>query len=241
MDVQILLFSILKERAGQSRLTLTVKDGATVNDVRQALAERYPEMDVNVEHAIASVNRDFATDSDMIQEGDEVAFFPPVSGGSGESWPELFALPTEAINHDEVIHAITTPSTGAVALFSGIVRGKTQKEGHLPQTDYLEYEAYEPMAIEKMQQVAQEIRIQWPKVQGIAILQRLGRLSVGQNTVLIACSAAHRDDGCFEATRYGIDRLKEIVPVWKKEVNPDGEVWIEGEYKPTPADTKDAI
>ena len=92
------------------------------------------------------------------------------------------------------------------------------------------------MALAKMRQVAAEIREQWPKVQGIAIAQRLGLLEVGQNTVLIACSSAHRDDGCFEAARYGIDRLKEIVPVWKKEISPDGESWIEGDYHPSPED-----
>jgi molybdopterin synthase catalytic subunit len=87
-----------------------------------------------------------------------------------------------------------------------------------------------------MKQVAQEIRQRWPLVQGIAIAQRIGKLQVGQNTVLIACSSGHRDEGCFEAARYGIDRLKEIVPVWKKEVGPAGETWIEGEYRPNPDD-----
>jgi len=106
----------------------------------------------------------------------------------------------------------------------------------MPETEFLEYEAYEPMAIAKMKQVAQEIREQFPKVQGIAMAQRLGKLAVGQNTVLIACSSAHRTDGCFEAARYGIDRLKEIVPVWKKEVGPDGAMWVEGDYVPDESD-----
>ena len=100
----------------------------------------------------------------------------------------------------------------------------------------LEYEAYEPMALAKMHQVAAEIREQWPLVQGIAIVQRVGKLAIGQNTILIACSSGHRDQGCFEAARYGIDRLKEIVPVWKKEIRPDGQSWVEGHYMPTPDD-----
>ena len=100
------------------------------------------------------------------------------------------------------------------------------------QTLYLEYEAYQPMAEAKMRQVADEIRQRWPDVEGIVIVQRIGHLDPGTPTVLIACSAAHRDTGVFEAARYGIDRLKEIVPVWKKEVSPDNEVWIEGEYIP---------
>ena len=92
------------------------------------------------------------------------------------------------------------------------------------------------MALAKMKQVADEIREMWPAVQGIAIAQRVGVLKVGQNTVLIACSSGHRDEGCFEAARYGIDRLKEIVPVWKKEVGPGGESWVEGEYHPSATD-----
>jgi molybdopterin synthase catalytic subunit len=112
-----------------------------------------------------------------------------------------------------------------------MVRGETHR-GEPYQTVYLEYEAYKPMAEAKMRQVADEIRQRWPTVEGIAIVQRVGRLAPGTPTVLIACSAAHRDTGVFEAARFGIDRLKEIVPVWKKEVGPDGEQWVEGEYVP---------
>jgi MoaE-MoaD fusion protein len=238
MQVQILLFATLKDIAGTNRLTLDLSSHpARVDDVRAALIDLYPQIDRNIKAAIASVNREFAQGNDAVKEGDEVAFFPPVSGGSPKTdWPEVFLLPETQINHDELIASITTAATGAICLFSGIVRGETQKDGHLPNTTSLEYEAYQPMALAKMQQVAAEIRHQWPKVQGIAIVQRIGRLEVGQNTVLIACAAAHRDDGCFEAARYGIDRLKEIVPVWKKEVGPTGETWIEGEYIPNPAD-----
>src|SRR5439155_1294872 len=123
---------------------------------------------------------------------------------------------------------ITSPETGAVCIFSGAVRGQTKVGADKLETTRLEYEAYEPMAVVKMQQVAAEIRERWPLVQGIAIVQRIGRLEVGEPTVLIACAAGHRDQGCFEAARYGIDRLKEIVPVWKKEVRPDGSSWVEG-------------
>lgn len=151
-------------------------------------------------------------------------------------YPEFVGLPTEAIDHDAVIESITTPATGAVCLFTGMVRGETHKAGHLPSTEHLEYEAYEPMALAKMQQVISEIREKFPLVQGIAVYQRIGKLAVGQNTVLIACSSGHRDQGCFEAARYGIDRLKEIVPVWKKEVGVDGATWVEGEYLPSEDD-----
>jgi MoaE-MoaD fusion protein len=236
MQVRIRLFATLKDLAGQNNFMLDIPgDETTVGKIRTTLASKFPEMQANVAAAIASVNQEYAFDQEAVSDGDEVAFFPPVSGGSDQP-PEIFRLPHAPISHDELVEAITTPATGAVCFFSGLVRGTTDKVGHLPQTEHLEYEAYEPMALAKMRQVAGEIRSRWPKVQGIAIVQRLGKLKVGQNTVLIACSSAHRDDGCFEAARYGIDRLKEIVPVWKKEVSPAGEAWVEGGYTPSPDD-----
>jgi molybdopterin synthase catalytic subunit len=235
MKVNVLLFATLKDLAGQNRLAVTLPDaGATVDDVREALTALHPQIEANLKAAIAAVNQEYAFGKDGVREGDEIAFFPPVSGGS--SYPEIFRLASEPIDHDALIAAITIPATGAVCVFGGMVRGETRKDGQLPQTEYLEYEAYEPMALAKMQQVAAEIRQQFPLVQGIAIVQRIGKLDVGENTVLIACSTAHRDQGCFEAARYGIDRLKEIVPVWKKEVGPGGEAWVEGHYLPTPDD-----
>jgi len=240
MQVKILLFATLKDIAGQSQLSLILPDDAsTVADVRRALVAQYPKMKANLEAAIAAVNEEYAFPQDAVKNGDTIAFFPPVSGGS-LNYPEIFRLDREPIDHDELIAAITVPETGAVCVFSGMVRGKTNKEGDLLETERLEYEAYEPMALAKMKQVATEIRERWPLVQGIAIVQRLGVLSVGQNTVLIACSSGHRDQGCFEAARYGIDRLKEIVPVWKKEVGRDGSSWVEGHYMPSPADRKDS-
>jgi len=239
MQINILFFATIRDLVGQKRLTLELDDSTqTVADVRQELMNQYPAITDNIKIALAAINEEFAFNTDTIKDGDEVAFFPPVSGGSGQNddRPEIYRLPEEPIDHDEFVSAITTSKTGAVCLFSGMVRGKTNKDGHIPETEYLEYEAYKPMAIAKMKQVAQEIRERWEKVEGIAIAQRIGRLEVGQNTVLIACSSPHRDDGCFEAARYGIDRLKEIVPVWKKEIGADGEAWIEGDYKPSSND-----
>lgn len=245
MEVNILLFSSLRDAVGgHNRLSLTfTENNLTVADVREKMIQQYPQMESSLEICIASVNREYAFNEDAVADGDEVAFFPPVSGGSGDdpSKPELFELPDKPIDHGAVVSAVSTIETGAVALFSGVVRGKSTKAGHMPHTEYLDYEAYAPMALEKMRQVAKEIRKRWPLVQGIAIVQRVGRLGPGENTILIACSAAHRDDGCFEGARYGIDRLKEIVPVWKKEVGLDGETWVEGQYRPTPADRADEL
>jgi molybdopterin synthase catalytic subunit len=147
----------------------------------------------------------------------------------------VFRLTHEPLDLDELLGSVTLPTSGAACVFSGLVRAETRR-GEMRNTEYLEYEAYEPMAREKMEQVAREIRDRWPRVEGVAIVQRLGHLDPGTPTVLIACTAAHRDEGVFEAARYGIDRLKQIVPIWKKEVGSGGEAWVEGDYRPAPAD-----
>ena len=149
--------------------------------------------------------------------------------------PTLFSITEQEIDINLLLDKITLTSTGAAAIFTGMVRGQTTR-GDAHETTYLEYESYKPMAEAKMKQVADEIRARWPSVEGIAIVQRVGKLYPRTPTVLIACTAAHRDTGVFEAARYGIDRLKEIVPVWKKEFKPDGEEWIEGEYTPKPGE-----
>jgi molybdopterin synthase catalytic subunit len=147
------------------------------------------------------------------------------------SFPTIYSITESEIDLNELLEKITLTSTGAAAIFTGMVRGVTSR-GDAHETEYLEYESYIPMAEAKMKQVADEIRERWPVNEGIAIVQRIGKLFPKTPTVLIACTAAHRDTGVFEAARYGIDRLKEIVPVWKKEVGPNGEEWIEGDYIP---------
>lgn len=143
----------------------------------------------------------------------------------------IFSITEDEIDLNDLVAQITLTSTGAAAIFTGMVRGET-KRGDAHDTEYLEYEAYVPMAEAKMKQVADEIRAKWDSIEGIAIVQRVGKLYPKTPTVLIACTAAHRDTGVFDAARYGIDRLKEIVPVWKKEVTPDGQNWVEGDYIP---------
>lgn len=151
------------------------------------------------------------------------------------NFPTIFSITESELDLDDLLAQITLESTGAAAIFAGMVRAETRR-GESHDTAYLEYEAYVPMAEAKMKQVADEIRAKWPTVEGIAIVQRVGKLYPRTPTVLIACTAAHRDTGVFEAARYGIDRLKEIVPIWKKEVSPDGEFWVEGDYIPKPGE-----
>ena len=146
-------------------------------------------------------------------------------------FPTIALITEEEIDLNDLIGQVTLPSTGAAAIFAGMVRGITSRD-HPHETVYLEYEAYKPMAEAKMKQVADEIRARWNTVEGIVIVQRIGRLYPCTPTVLIACTSPHRDTGVFDAARYGIDRLKEIVPVWKKEIGPSGEKWVEGDYIP---------
>ena len=236
--VTVLFFATIRELTGTRQISLELPEGARVADAKEILIEKYPALKLAMDTTVVAVNREFSPDEDLLPEGAEIAIFPPVSGGSGNQDvppPTLFSITEADLDLDQLLAQITLPSTGAACLFTGMVRGLTQRtEPH--QTSYLVYDAYQPMAEQKMRQVADEIRQRWPDVQGVAIVQRVGRLVPGTPTVLIACTAAHRDTGVFEAARYGIDRLKEIVPVWKKEVGPSGETWVEGEYHPTPQD-----
>ena len=240
MKVEVLFFATLREMAGKgSETVILTSDETTVRQFREFLMTRYPKLADHLSTSITAINEEFAFENDIIRDQDRVAFFPPVSGG--HSFPTYISTTEKPICHDELLSSITTPETGAVCLFSGVVRGKTANNVSnetidLIETTFLEYEAYVPMAERKMNQVIAEIRKSWPKVQGIAIVQRVGHLSVGEPTVLIACASAHRNDGCFEAARYGIDRLKEIVPIWKKEHRPDSEAWVEGIYQPQRTD-----
>ncbi len=149
--------------------------------------------------------------------------------------PTIALITEEELDLNDLMEQIVLPSDGAVAIFSGLVRGITERD-QPHETDYLEYEAYKPMAESKMKQIADEIRARWTTIEGIAIVQRIGRLYPRTPTVVIACASPHRDTGVFEAARYGIDRLKEIVPVWKKEAGPNGEKWVEGDYIPKAAE-----
>lgn len=231
--VTVLFFANLKSLAGTARLSLDVGERVTVKELKSELARRYPALAPHLSSVLVSINREFAFDHETLPEGAEVALFPPVSGGA--EFPTILRITSEELDLNSLLADITLPSTGAACIFTGMVRELTSR-GEARQTEYLEYEAYQSMAEQKMDQVAQEIRARWPAVEGIVIVQRIGQLFPGTPTVMIACTAAHRDTGVFEAARYGIDRLKQIVPVWKKEVGPGGEVWVEGDYHPQPQD-----
>ena len=235
MRVQVKYFATLHDRAGLREEIVELPEGATIGDLKRRIIERHARLDQALDTALTSVNQEYASPEDGLNDGDEVAFFPPVSGGKDDDPPGFFDVTDDELDMNALLQRLVTPATGAACVFTGVVRARTEK-GEPRVTDHLEYEAYKPMAEAKLQQVANEIRDQWPAVVGVGIVQRIGHLEPGSPTVLVACTAAHRDSGVFEAARYGIDRLKEIVPVWKKEVGPDGASWVEGDYRPTGKD-----
>lgn len=207
----------------------------TVAELLADIGKNYPALRPALGTVLVAVNRAFAFGETIISEGDEIALFPPVSGGTFPH-PTYFAITEEELDLNAIHARLRQPDVGAIVSFTGSVRGATSREGLPTQTSYLEYEAYTDMATLKMAQIAHEIWEQWPLVKGIAIVQRIGKLDVGETTTFVACASGHRDQGVFDAARYGIDRLKEIVPVWKKEVGQDQSVWVEGSYQPTAED-----
>ncbi|MDD5369158.1 MAG: molybdopterin converting factor subunit 1 [Anaerolineaceae bacterium] len=231
--IQVLFFASLREQAGTHRAQIEIPDGARVSDLKSCLIERFPQLEKGLHSMLVAVNQEFAFDEDVVPGGAEVALFPPVSGGT--TFSTIVQVSENTIDLNGLVNQITLKTTGAVCMFTGIVRGETHR-GNPHETERLEYQAYVPMAEAKMHQVAEEIRRRWPEVEGIAIVQRIGILDPKTPTVIIACSAAHRDTGVFEAARFGIDRLKEIVPIWKKEIGTMGQVWVEGEYTPSHSD-----
>ncbi|MDH5605854.1 MAG: molybdopterin converting factor subunit 1 [Anaerolineae bacterium] len=226
--IKVLFFATFRDMAGAANIEMEIPDSSSVAQLKEIVVKTYPAMQPSMSSLLVAVNKDYAYDEDIIPEGAEVALFPPVSGGAGDT---VAYITEDEINLNDILAEITRPSIGAACFFTGMVRGVTSR-GEERHTEYLEYQAYKPMAQAKMLQVADEIRERWPAVEGIALVQRIGILQPETPTVMIACTAAHRDTGVFEAARYGIDRLKEIVPVWKKEVGSGGEEWIEGEYIP---------
>lgn len=235
ISVNIIFFATLKDLVGAKEFQLEIPDGSRVIDLKSILSSDYPVLSARMQTLITSINHEFAFDDDLITDGAEIGIFPPVSGGLSDEFRVNIWIGESELDFFKFIEGITNSSTGAVVIFIGFVRGVTTRDVER-QTDYLIYEAYEPMARNKSQQVAYEIHDKWPSVEGVAIAQRVGKLFPGSPTVLVACSAAHRDSGVFDAARYGIDRIKEIVPIWKQEIGSDGIMWVEGKHIPTPED-----
>jgi molybdopterin converting factor subunit 1 len=225
--VRVKLFARLREMVGAGELERELDEGSTVEDLLKTLHAEYPGLAGLTTRTVIAVNQEFATPDSRLSDGDEIAIFPPVSGGV-----DSFRVTLDPVTLDEAAEMVVRPHTGAVATFAGVVRNVSGGK----EVAHLEYEAYEEMAVARMRRVADEARARWPDIVDIAIIQRIGHLEVGEVAVVIAVSSGHRDQGCFEACRYAIDRLKQVVPIWKKEVGPTGEEWVEGDYLPTATD-----
>lgn len=234
MKIKVLYFATLRDRAGQREEELELGPGASVRDLKAHLARSRSALAPALDSCLVAVNHEFASDQEVLAEGDEVGLFPPVSGGS-PSGSDILRVTLEPVDLNALLADMVRSTTGAACAFTGIVRAETELEERR-ETEFLEYEAYHPMAEAKLAQVADEIHERWSAIEKVAIVQRIGRLAAGTPTLMIVCTAAHRDSGVFEAARYGIDRLKEIVPIWKKEIGPDGEQWVEGDYIPSQSD-----
>ena len=218
MRVRVRLFARYREATGRERLDLDLPEGGTVETAWSALVDRHPELARYRPFTLFAVGHDYVPAEHPLRAEDELCFFPPVSGGAGS---DLYRVVEHPLSPDALATAVDDPGAGGVVIFSGIVRNET---GGRP-VKLLEYEAHAPMAEAKMREIGEVVHARWRGVKHVAILHRLGRLEIGEASVLIAVSAAHRGEA-FEACQYAIDTLKRTVPVWKKEHFEDGEVWV---------------
>uniref|UniRef100_A0A7V5CSY4 Molybdopterin synthase catalytic subunit n=1 Tax=Acidobacterium capsulatum TaxID=33075 RepID=A0A7V5CSY4_9BACT len=226
MRVRVLAFGMLREMLPSGDFSMNLPEGCTV---AQMVAQQQQESGLQnaVWQAMAvAVNREYASREQVLREGDEVALLPPVSGGSQEeSLPDV-SLTRDPIDAEKVLARVRHPEDGAVASFDGIVRNQTRGR----QTLYLVYEAYEEMALEQMRQLAHEAKQRFA-IHDVVMVHRLGRLEIGESSVLIGVCSAHRA-AAFDACRWLIDTLKKTVPIWKKEHFVDGAVWADGDPFP---------
>jgi MoaE-MoaD fusion protein len=224
MRVTVLFFGILKEMLACESQTLDLPQGATVDAVLGHFRQLLPQQPKLWSTLAIAVNQSYAPSGCLLREGDEVALLPPVSGGCPQA---VAALVTEPIDSASLVRNLKQGEDGAVVVFDGIVRNNTRGR----RTLYLVYEAYEEMALRQMRALTQEA-IAVHGVREVSMVHRLGRLEVGETSILIAVSSAHRAQA-FETCRWLIDTLKKTVPIWKKEYFEDGAVWADGEPFPS--------
>lgn len=214
------LFATLRERAGTGEIVREYREGATVGEIWRGLLEEFPALGGHLDGVGFAVNQEYVKEDYRPRGGDEVAFIPPVSGGSEPPWLGPISIGRDRIDVAALERAVANPAAGAIVTFAGTTRRDNVGRRVLR----LEYEAYEPMALAEMGKLAREAGERWNIVR-IAIRHRIGVVEIGETSVAIAVSAAHRAEA-FEACRFAIDRLKEVVPIWKKEYFEGGEAWI---------------
>jgi molybdopterin synthase catalytic subunit len=226
--VCVLFFGGAKDIAGTNSLELALASPAQLSDASVALFDKFPELKRFGRSLLLAVNQEYAEPNTQIKANDEIAVFPPVSGGSETICDyrcpnDFFELTTDAIDVGAVARRVVLPECGATVTLDGYARKWTSGR----ETDHLIYEAYEPMALSEMQKLGAQAHKQF-EVAHVGIVHRTGRLEIGETSVVIAVCAPHRR-AAFEACEWLIKELKRTVPIWKKEVFQDGEVWVEGE------------
>ena len=225
--VAVRFFARLRELAGTETEALQVPPGSTLRGVYEALRRQHSALPA-LGSVRAALNQEFADWDASVSDGDEVAFIPPVSGGAHKVGI-LFELTTDPLDTRRLEAVVAHAGAGAICTFTGIVRDNSR--GHA--VTQLDYEAYGEMATAQMRKIGDEIAQQWPEAR-VAMAHRTGKLQIGDASVVVSVSCPHRAEA-IAACKWGIDRLKESVPIWKKEHAADGTFWIEGdEAKPAP-------
>lgn len=229
ITVHVRAFAALREALGFAETSVSVAPGTDIAGLMTRLNRLYPRAELTARRYGMALNRSYAPLTAVLADGDEVALIPPVSGGAARTdATKLFEISDQPLSLDDVMRRVIAPERGGVALFAGVVRGVTHRAGEDEiATDTLEYEAYPEMAEEALARIAAEVQTRWPSVSAVSIVHRVGRLAVGDLAVVIAVAASHRQD-TFDACHFAIDRVKQIAPIWKKEVGPDGSFWVEG-------------
>jgi len=229
--IRVLFFGVLRDIVGVREDSVEIPDGARLDSVFEHYAGRFPRLREMSASLVLALNQSFSEPSAPLSEGDEVAFLPPVSGGSAVFTSQIedpaghfFAITRDPIDGGLLRSRLLRGEDGAAVLFEGVTRNNTKGRA----TRYLEYECYEAMAIKMMAKIGCEIAHAFP-ISRIGMIHRLGRLEIGEASVIVAASAPHRKPA-FEAALEGINRLKRLVPIWKKEYFADGEVWVDGEW-----------
>ncbi len=216
MRVRLLLFAGLREAVGQKDMVLELEEGASLQQLVTRLGEQFPPVAKYQDRLLMSVNEKRASLDTALEDGDEVALLPPMSGGVGRAWVQAAPLSMDAL-----LEEVRDPSCGGIVTFTGVVRDHSRGQD----IDHLEYESYVPMAEQEMRVIVDQARQRWGDVR-LALAHRVGRLEVGAAAVMVAAAAPHRAHA-FEACRFAIDTLKRTVPIWKKEFAESGAYWVE--------------
>ena len=221
MKVTVLLFGQARELAGTQSLDLEIENPLSVAEVFARIVADLPKLAGMEPSLLFAVNEEYASRDQLVRDGDVLAVLPPVSGGE-KAGDDVFEITREPIDIAGLRKRLLEGDSGAVVIFDGVARDNTKGR----RTLHLEYEGYTEMALRTMEQIGREIHGQW-RINRVGMVHRLGRVDITESSVVIVVTSAHRGIA-FEACEYAINRLKKIVPIWKKEFFEDGEVWVEG-------------